>query len=472
MQMYISGEWVDSPTVKEVRTPYNGEVADTVPEATEAQIDQALAASVRGAEAMAKLTGYERSQILNKAADLLEEQVEDFAKAVSLEVGKPMWEARIEAGRMPGLLRLSAFEGCHQRGETLPIDTHVGSAGKFGMTIRVPCGVVVAIAPFNYPFLLALHKVGPALAVGNSVILKPASQTPLSALKFTKLMLEAGLPEHGLQCITGPGSRLGDALCSDQRVRKISFTGSGDVGEQIAKVAGVKRLSLELGSNSPLVILPDADMDKVGDLTAIGGFVNSGQVCASVQRILVMKNAYGDFLDALKPKIEALKIGPPEEDDTKICAMISEGEAVRVGEWVNEAVGAGAKLLTGGGRNGATFEPTILADVDPDMKVSRDELFGPVVAVTSVDSVDEAIALSNDTTFGLSAGIFTQDINSALRFAQEVEAGNIMINWSSLWRADLMPFGGLKMSGVGKEGPRYAAQEMTETKTVIFHGLQ
>lgn len=372
---------------------------------------------------------------------------------------------------MPDLLRLCAFEGSQLRGETLPLDAQAGVRDKLGMTWRVPYGVVLAITPFNYPLLLAVHKVGPALASGNAVILKPAEQTPLIALKLMQLMIEAGLPENALQCITGTGARIGPLLCGDRRVRKISFTGSAEVGEAITRVAGIKKVSLELGSNSPLIVLPDADLEQVAQVSAIGGYVNSGQVCASVQRILVDRKIYGDFLDALKPRIESIRMGDPLDETTGQGAMISEEEAKRVGAWIGEALDSGAHLVAGGHRSGAAFAPTIVADVSPQMRLFKDELFGPAVAVTPVESVEEALALANNSEYGLSAGIFTRDIGRALRFARQVETGNVMINWTPLWRADLMPFGGFKRSGFGKEGVRYAVEDMTEIKTVVVHGL-
>ncbi len=471
MEMYLDGKWVSSPQVTEVTSPYSREVIDTIPDATPQQIEAALAASVKAAAVMAKLTAYERSQILLRAADILATKVEDMARTISMEEGKPLFESRGEAGRTPDIFRLCAFEGSQLRGETLPLDAQAGAAGKMGFTLRVPCGVVVAITPFNYPLLLVAHKVGPALASGNAVILKPASKTALTALKLTKIFLEAGLPENALQCITGSGQAVGMALCSDSRVRKISFTGSSDVGERITQVAGVKKLSLELGSNSPLVVLPDADLNTVADATAIGGYVNAGQVCISTQRVLVHRKVYGDFLDALKPKVEAIKVGDPMKDETRLSAMITEGSAQRVQAWVDEACQGGARVVTGGKRQGLVFAPTVVADVKPEMKVSCDELFGPAVAVTPIDSIDEAIALANDSKYGLGAGIFTSDIKNAMRFAREVQSGTIQINWTPLWRADFMPYGGFKNSGIGKEGPRYAIEEMTELKTVVFHGL-
>jgi acyl-CoA reductase-like NAD-dependent aldehyde dehydrogenase len=313
--------------------------------------------------------------------------------------------------------------------------------------------------------------VGPALAAGNAVILKPASTTPLSSLKLTQVLLEAGLPEDGLQCITGSGSRLGPLLCADPRVRKISFTGSTEVGERLAKIAGIKKLSLELGANCPLVVLPDADVNRVAEATAVGGYVNAGQVCISTQRVLVHRQVYGDFLSALKPLVEAIKVGDPFAQDTKLSAMITVDDAKRVEAWVQEAAKNGARVITGGQREGAVVAPTIVADVNPQMRVSCEELFGPAIAVTPVDTAEEAIALANNSKYGLGAGIFTRDINSAWRFAREVQSGTIQINSTPLWRADLMPYGGFKGSGIGREGPRYAIEEMTEIKTVVFHGI-
>jgi acyl-CoA reductase-like NAD-dependent aldehyde dehydrogenase len=469
--MYLNGEWTGSPTALPVTNPFSGDLIDTVPAATPEQVEQALAAAEKAAAVMARVSAHERNQMVQRLADLVEANAQDLARTISLEEGKPLSEAAVEVARVPDLLRLSGFEGSQLRGETLPIDAQQGATGKMGLTVRVPCGVVVAITPFNFPLMLVAHKVGPALATGNAVILKPTTQTPLTALKFTRLVLEAGAPENALQCLTGSGETVGLSLCSDHRVRKISFTGSTDVGNRIAHAAGIKKLSLELGSNSPLIVLPDADLDQVASATAIGGYSNAGQVCISTQRILVQRSAYADFLDALKPRVEAIQVGDPLTPGTKLGAMISRMEAERVGTWVNEAVSGGARVVTGGHRDGAVYAPTILADVHPDMRVSRDELFGPAVAVTPVDSIEEAIALANDTRYGLGAGIFTRDITQAWRFAQEVQAGSIMINWTPQWRADLMPYGGLKGSGIGKEGPHYAVEEMTEIKTIVFHGL-
>jgi acyl-CoA reductase-like NAD-dependent aldehyde dehydrogenase len=471
MKMWVGERWVDSSRTDEVLSPYNGQPVDVVPMADLADVERAISTAEQGAKEMATLPASERAAILGRAANLAAGSVEEFAKLITSEEGKPLSESRGEASRLADLLRLSAFEGTQMRGESLPLDAQAGAAGKVGITLRVPCGVVAAITPFNYPLLLVAHKVGPALAAGNAVILKPAQQTPLTALKFTEILLEAGLPPRAIQCITGVGSEIGPAICADPRIRKISFTGSTLVGDSITRIAGVKRLSLELGSNAAVVVLPDADLAKVSNAVAIGGYVNAGQVCISTQRILVHRKVYSDFLDCLRPVVESIQTGDPMSPDTKLGPMISTKEAQRVESWIAEAVRDGARVVTGGKHNGASFAPTIVADVATHMRISREELFGPVVSVTPVASVDQAIEYANDTSYGLAASIFTNDIVNAWRFVRQAEAGNIHVNWTPLWRADLMPYGGLKQSGIGKEGPRYAVEEMTESKTVVFHGI-
>ena len=300
-------------------------------------------------------------------------------------------------------------------------------------------------------------------------MIKPASDTPLSALKLVEMLLQAGLPPQAVACVTGSGAEVGDALCKDRRVRKITFTGSYEVGEHICRVAGMKKVTMELGSNSPLIVMDDADLDAVAEATAATGYSNAGQVCISAQRILTDAKVYDDFLDRLKSRVEAISVGDQLQENTKMGPMIREADAVRVGEWIAEATSEGARVVSGGGRESAVFEPTLVADVDPAMRISRDELFGPAVAVTRFEDIDQAITLANDSRYGLSAGIFTQDIDRAMHFAREVDSGNLHINWGPQWRADLMPYGGLKDSGMGKEGPAYAIEEMTEVKMVVVH---
>lgn len=469
MRMYVAGHWIDREKKIDVLNPYDGTVVDTVPCAESGDIEKALESAVRGARMMATLPGYDRYRILKAAAELIEGRSEELATTITLEEGKSLVESRFEVSRAAQTLTLSGEEAKRLHGETVPFDGAPGGSGKFGFTLRVPCGVIVAISPFNFPLNLVCHKVGPALAAGNAVIIKPATDTPLSALKLTEILLEAGLPAEGIACLTGSGAAIGDVLCGDRRVRKITFTGSRDVGEQICRMAGIKKVTMELGSNAPVIIMPDADIERVATAVAATGYTNAGQVCISTQRVLTSEKVYGDFLDALKPKVEALVTGNPMETRTKVGPMIRERDAIRVGEWVREAVASGAKVVAGGERYGAIYAPTVVADVKPDMRLFCDELFGPAVAVTRFDTIDEAIALANDTIYGLAAGIFTDNIEWAMRFAREVEAGNLMINWGPQWRADLMPYGGLKESGFGKEGPRYAVEEMTELKLVCFH---
>jgi glyceraldehyde-3-phosphate dehydrogenase (NADP+) len=470
MRIFFASRWQDRDKKIEVRHPYDGHVVDTVPQATAEDVDAAISAAVEGAAAMRKLPGYERFRILRKAADAMFARQQELGRLISLEEGKTLGEGVFEAGRAAVTMELSAEEAKRLGGEVLPLDGAPGTAGKLAFTIRVPCGIVVAITPFNFPLNLVCHKVGPALAAGNACIIKPASDTPLSALKLVEILLEAGLPPQAIACLTGSGGELGKALCGDQRVRKISFTGSVDVGKQICEVAGLKRVTMELGSNSPFIVLADADLNKVADAVVATGFGNAGQVCISAQRIIALEKVYRDLIDVLKPRIEGIVAGDPMQEATKMGPMIRERDAVRVGQWVDEAVAQGAKLVCGGSRKGTLYQPTVLADVQPRMKIAQDELFGPAVGVMRATSIDEAITQANHSRYGLSAGIFTQDIDAAIRFARDVDAGNLHINWGPAWRADLMPYGGLKESGFGKEGPKYAIHEMTELKTVVIHG--
>jgi len=471
MKMYVSGQWIDKPKKIDVLNPYDNSVIDTVPHAEAADANRALESAARGARAMAGLSGYERWKILKKAAELIEARNEELGRLISTEEGKIIAEGRGEARRAVETIMGSAEEAKRIHGETVPLDGDPSGGKRFGVTLRVPCGVVAAISPFNFPLNLVCHKVGPALAAGNAVVIKPATDTPLSALKLTEILLEAGLPPEGIQCLTGPGGEIGDALVADRRVRKITFTGSRDVGERICRLAGIKKVTMELGSNSPIIVMPDADLDKVAVAVAATGYANAGQVCISTQRVLTAGKVYGDFLEALKPRVAALTTGNQLDEKTKVGPMVREKDAVRVEEWVKEAVSTGARVVVGGQRRGAIYAPTVVADVKPEMRISRDELFGPAVAVTPFNNIDEAIALANDTIYGLSAGIFTENLEWAMKFAREVQSGNLHVNWGPQWRADLMPYGGLKESGFGKEGPRYAVEEMTELKMVVFHLL-
>jgi len=469
MKMYINGKWVEKAQTTPVLNPYDQSVIDTVPKGTAADVDTAIASAVRGAKVMAKMPAHQRYTILHRTADLMAQRAEELARTITLEEGKIIAEGRAEVQRAIQTITLSAEEAKRLHGETVPLDGAPGVVNQFGFTIRIPVGIVAAISPFNFPLNLVCHKVGPALAAGNAVVLKPAGNTPLSALKLTELLLEAGLPAEAIQCITGPGGEIGDALTGDPRVRKITFTGSREVGEHICRNAGLKKVTMELGANCPLIIMPDADLAKVATATVASGFSNAGQVCISTQRVLADRRIYSDYLDALVAPTQAVSTGNPLDESVRMGPMIRESDAARVHQWIAEAVDAGARIVVGGERQGTMHAPTVIADTTPEMRVWREELFGPAVVVSQFNDIDEAIAMANDSRYGLSAGIFTQNIDWAMRFAREVESGNLMINSAPQWRADIMPYGGLKESGMGKEGPAYAVLEMTELKLVVFH---
>jgi acyl-CoA reductase-like NAD-dependent aldehyde dehydrogenase len=473
-EMLIGGHWrpaSGSGQSEDVTSPYDGSVVGTVAVAGSDDVEAALRAAEHGAQTWRHTPAHERMRILLGAAALADERAAEIARTISAETGKTITEATTEAGRSGELIRLAAFEGTQLYGDTLPLDANRDTGqDKIGFTLRQPCGIVVAITPFNYPALLVLHKLAPALAAGNAVVLKPARTTPLTALELAACFVDAGLPSGVLSVLTGPGGTLGDALVSDPRVRKISFTGSTATGERITHMAGVKKLSLELGASCPVIVLPDADLEQAASAVAAGGYVNAGQVCISVQRVITHPRVNADFLDALVPKVEAIRTGDPSSPDTTMGSLITATEAERVRRAISDAAAGGARVLTGGQRDGATVAPTVVADVDPASPFSQDELFGPAVAVSTAEDWEAAIAQANGTSFGLAAGIFTGDVAGAVRAMREIDAGSIHINWTPLWRADLMPYGGLKGSGIGKEGPRSAVAEMTETKTIVLHG--
>ncbi|HET7474661.1 MAG TPA: aldehyde dehydrogenase family protein [Dermatophilaceae bacterium] len=473
MKLLIGGRWVDgvSGRQEDVTSPFDGAVVGSVCLAGREDVDTALAAATEGAQVWRRTPANQRMRILLRAAALADERAEAIAQTISAEAGKAITEARGEASRSGELIRLAAFEGTQLYGDSLPLDANPGTGfDKVGFTVRQPVGVVVAITPFNYPALLVLHKLAPALAAGNAVVLKPARTTPLTALALAACFVDAGLPEGVLSVLTGPGGELGDALVGDPRVNKISFTGSTITGTRITERAGVKKLSLELGASCPVVVLPDADIDAAAAAVALGGFVNAGQVCISVQRVITHPKIAGDFLDALVPRVQKISTGNPGSTDTGMGTLITPQEAERVERSIRTAVQHGATLLTGGERDGAILSPAVVSGVDPDSPFSQDELFGPAVAVSTAADWQSAIAQANGTAYGLGAGIFTSDVSGAVRAIREIDAGTIHINWTPLWRADLMPYGGLKGSGIGKEGPRSAVAEMTDVKTVILHG--
>src|SRR5690242_693514 len=385
MDMLIGGTWqrAASGQAEDVTSPYDGAVTGTVPVASADDVRTALDRAEAGAATWRRTPAHERMRILLRAAELADERTAQIAATLSAENGKTITEPTTEAGRSGDLIRLSAFEGTQLYGETLPLDANTGTGfDKIGFTVRQPVGIVVAITPFNFPALLVLHKIAPALAAGNAVILKPARNTPLTALALAACFVDAGLPEGVLSVLVGPGGALGDLLVADPRVRKVSFTGSTGIGERITQRAGVKKLSLELGASCPVVIMPDADLELASSAVALGGFANAGQVCISVQRVIAHPAINGDFLDALVPKVEAIRYGDPSSPDTTMGTVISTSEAERIEESIAQAAKDGARILTGGERDGAVIAPAVVADVDPASPFSQDELFGPAVAVS------------------------------------------------------------------------------------------
>ena len=465
-KLLIGGEWVETGDWLEVRSPYDGSLVGRVAKAGSAEASRAVAAAER---AMADpLPAHERAAILDRTARLVEERGEEIARTICSEAGKPMKAARIEAARAQSTFTMAAVEARKLAGDVVPMDASPAGAGKVALTLRAPVGVVGAISPFNFPFNLVAHKVAPALAAGCAVVLKPASQTPLSALLLAELEEEAGLPAGWLNVVVGPANEIGDVLVEDERVALITFTGSSGVGWKLRERAPRKRVNLELGNATPVIVAADADLDDVATRLAANAFSFAGQSCISVQRIYVERSAYEAYLERFLPRVEKLVVGDPSADETDVGPLISEDDRDRVLAWVDDARSRGARILTGGELDGELLAPTVIADAPADAKVSCEEVFGPVCTVTPYDTLDEAIALANGTRYGLQAGVFTSDVKAALRAAHELEFGGVTVNEAPTFRADQMPYGGVKDSGNTREGPAYAVREMTEERLVVL----
>lgn len=466
--LYIGGEAVQTGTERTIPLPYDGSPVAKVQEAPAAIIDRAVAAAREGQRAMAAMSNAERSDLLFRLHAILARDIPAIGRLICLETGKPIKEARVEADRGLQTLLTSAIEARNLHGEVIPIDGAPVAKGRMAMTVREPVGVIAAITPFNVPFNLALHKVGPALAAGNAVIHKPAEQTPLSAMRIAEGLIDAGAPKGAYNLVTGEGRPLGEAIVAHPGINMITFTGSVPVGKWLRANCGLKKLTLELGNNSGLIIEPDADLDLAVARAVIGGFSHSGQVCISVQRIYVHESVASRFIDALRTAVEKLKIGHPLEETTDLSSLVSEKAAQRVDDWVRESVAAGGRIVTGGTRNYATIAPTVLEDVPENAKAMCQEIFGPVVSVNRYKTLDEAVARVNDSPYGLQAGFFTRDLEKAFRTARQLQVGGVIINDVPTFRADPMPYGGVKESGLGREGPRYAIEEMTESKIIVW----
>ena len=469
MKMLLGHEWVDHSDTIDVRDPFDNSVIDTVPSANAEDVQTALAAAYAARETASKMTTYERSQVLLKTASIVADKLEDFAQTIAREGSKTINEARGEAKRTVNTLTISAEEAKRLTGETIPFDSFPGGEVRRGYFERVPIGVVLAITPFNDPLNLVAHKLGPAIAGGNSVILKPATVTPLSALKLTEAFIEAGLPAGVLQCLTGHGAILGDALVADKRVRMVSFTGGLEAGEHIANRAGLKKIGMELGSNSPVIVWKDADLGWAAETCVSGAFWAAGQNCIGVQRIYIHRDVYDRFRDDFVARTKAYTIGDKMDEATNMGPMITEAEAERVESWVAEAVELGATVLTGGGRTGALMEPSVLENVPESATIHHSEVFGPAVNLYPVDDLDEAIAKANSVDFGLHSAGFSNDLTICHRMAEGLDSGSVIINDSTDYRLDSMPFGGVKSSGLGKEGIRFSLAEMTEPKVVCWY---
>ncbi|WP_433959416.1 aldehyde dehydrogenase family protein [Cytobacillus horneckiae] len=468
-QIYMNGEWKDTANYADLLSPYTKDIIAQIPQATENEVNQAISVANDTRKAMASLTAYERAAILEHLALLFIENRQKAAEIISLESAKPLKYALAEIDRTIETYKFAAEEAKRHTGEMIPMDAAKNGTNRFGYTIEQPVGVIGAITPFNFPQNLVAHKVGPAIAAGNPIVLKPASQTPLSALFLAELLDQTALPKGAFNVVTGSGKTVGNALVNSDLVKMITFTGSPAVGIGIRNKAGLKKVALELGSNAGLLIDRNVDLEEIIPKCVTGAFSNQGQVCISLQRAYIMEDLYDEFISAFKEATIKLVVGSPMDEATDLSAMIHPAEQDRALNWVEEAVEKGAEVITGGKIENGIFMPTILTNVDADAKVSCQEVFAPIVIVNRISSIDDGITAINDSSYGLQAGIFTNDIKTAFKASEQLEVGGVMINDIPTYRVDQMPYGGVKESGTGKEGLKYAIQEMTETKLIVWN---
>jgi acyl-CoA reductase-like NAD-dependent aldehyde dehydrogenase len=467
-KLLIDGQWGGGGATLEVKNKYNGEIIGTLPTARKEDLDAALDAAERAEDVMADMPAHRRASILLRTAELMRERSEDLAKTIAAEAGKALKFARAEVDRAASVFTIAAEEAKRLHGETIPLDAVPSGEGYFGYWTRRPVGVIAAISPFNFPLNLVAHKVAPALAAGNSLVLKPATTTPLAAVKLCQILQEAGLPAGAINLVVGSGGTVGEWLITDERVDKITFTGSPEIGRHILAVAGIKKVTLELGNNSPVVVAPDADLDFVAKRCALGAFYNSGQVCISVQRIYSQKQVFEPFSEKFVKATEAMVVGDPLDERVDVGPMIDSKEVDRIESWVNEAQGSGASVLTGGRREGTVYYPTVLSNVDADMKVVAEETFGPVASVISSDDFESALQQANDSKFGLQVGVFTNDVNRVFKAVRKLNFGGVIVNDTPNFRADHMPYGGNRQSGLGREGVKFAMEDMTNIQLVAI----
>jgi acyl-CoA reductase-like NAD-dependent aldehyde dehydrogenase len=467
-KLLIDGQWVGSGIPLEVKNKYDDSTVGVLPTASREDVDHAIDAAERAEEIMADMPSYKRAEILLRTATLLRERYEDLAKTIAAEAGKALKFARAEVERAISTFTIAAEEAKRLHGETIPLDAVPAGEGYFGFWTRRPVGVIAAISPFNFPLNLVAHKVAPALASGNTLVLKPATTTPLAAVKLCQILMEAGLPAGAINLVVGSGGTVGEWLVTDPRVDKITFTGSPEVGRHILSVAGIKKVTLELGNTSPVVVAPDADLDFVAKRCAVGAYYNSGQVCISVQRIYSQKQVYEPFADKFVKATEAMVVGDPLDERVDVGPMIDSKEVDRIEDWVHEAQTAGATVLTGGKRNGTVYYPTVLTGVNDTMKVVAEEAFGPVASIISSDDFETALKQANDTKFGLQVGVFTKDIDRMFKAIKHLNFGGVIVNDTPNFRADHMPYGGNRQSGLGREGVKFAMEDMTNIQLVAI----
>jgi acyl-CoA reductase-like NAD-dependent aldehyde dehydrogenase len=461
-RLLVDGEWIETGDWLDVRSPYSGDVVGRVAKAGADETRRAIDAAERAM--LEPLPAHKRAEILVRVAGALGRRHDEAARLISDEAGKPLKAARVEAARAMSTYTFAAVEARKLAGEMVPMDAAQAGEGKLAFTLRRPIGVVGAISPFNFPLNLVAHKIAPALAAGCAVVLKPASQTPLSALFLAELEEEAGLPPGWLNVLVGPAAAIGDVLVEDERIKLITFTGSSGVGWKLKERAPKKRVNLELGNATPLIVAADADVPTAATKVSQNAFAFAGQSCISVQRVYVERNAYDEFVQQLVPRVEALNVGDPADEGTDVGPVIDEDARKRILDWIEASSG---EVLTGGELEGELIRPTVIANPGLKDEVSCEEVFGPVCTVTAVDSIDEAIRLANSTRYGLQAGIFTTSLDNALRAAQELEFGGVTVNEVPTFRSDQMPYGGVKDSGNTREGPHYAVREMTEERLVV-----
>jgi acyl-CoA reductase-like NAD-dependent aldehyde dehydrogenase len=468
-KLLAAGEWAETGEWGEVRSPYDGAVVGRVAEGDAALVDRAARAAQEAFET-ADFPQHERAALLDRAAALVRERRDDLALAIAAEAGKPLKMATVEAERCVDTLTFSATEARKLTGGTVPMEASAAGVGKLGVMLRVPYGVVGAISPFNFPLNRVAHKLGPAIAAGNAVVLKPAGQTPISALKLAAILAEAGLPDGWLSVIPGPGSAVGNAIVEHELTRALSFTGSAGVGWGIRSKVPHKKVNLELGSNAPLIVHADGDWETAADKAQIHAFSHAGQSCISIQRILVQEEIAEAFSERLVANVEKLTVGDPLDSGTDVGPLITPEDRDRVKGWIEEAVAGGAKLLTGGELvdEGRCLAPTLLGSPPRDAKVWCEEIFGPVATIDTYGEFGEALAMANDSKFGLQAGVFTRDVSRGLEAAGTLEFGGVLINEVPTFRTDQMPYGGVKDSGNTREGPAFAVQELTEERFITL----